>query len=172
GGEEQAVVRRESGSHVLREARVGVAHSARDGEVPGQAPDSEEEDQAEDRDEDPAAARPAEPEAAARAPLDDLAGTAAVAADGPPRLPVVARERHFPLSSAAAIDAIRLLPGGGHAEVYGTHCAGGPCDRGGPWRHEDPRRRGGPRRERRAPARASDAAGLAGARARRARGRS
>src|SRR5262249_3464318 len=133
-------------------------------------PDHEEEDQAENCDERPASPRPTEPEATARLTLDDAAWPAPVAADRPPGVPLTPLERHLPLCATAAVDAVRLLPGGGHGEVYGTHCAGGACDRTRPRRHEDPHRRGRPRRERRPPPRASDSKGLAGARARRTRG--
>ena len=41
-----------------------------------------------------------------------------------PCLALAPLQRHLALRPAAAIDAIRLLPGGGHAGDYGTHCAG------------------------------------------------
>src|SRR5207248_3621861 len=117
----------------------------------------------ENRDQRPAPPRPAEPETTpARGPLDDPPRAVAVAANGAPCLPLAPLQRNLALRPAAAIDAIRLLPGGGHAEDYGTHGAGGAGDRGGPRGHEDPRRERRPRWPRRPPARAGEAAGTAG----------
>ena len=98
---------RERRGRSRRDPLVRVRDAAVHGEVAGHTPDDEEHDEDEQRDQRPAPPRPS------LLPAHDSAVAALV------RL-VAPGERHFPLLSTALVDAVRLLPGGGHPAGYGT----------------------------------------------------
>ena len=126
GRKEQRVLRREHGRRPGREPLVRSTDAASHREVARDRPDHEQHEQRHERHPCPALPRPA----LAWATHDRAARACPVATAAPvrrttalPRVAVTALERHLPLRATALVDAVRLLPGGGHSAGYGTRWA-------------------------------------------------